>query len=119
MESTKLTVKVIIPRTENTIRCKSLEFIESSLFLEDINSELDELDREDFYRLKKVRQTKGYPSPLLTERKVKNNKQRDIAAADRENAAKRRSSDKENAGEPEGAASKDVLGNQEDQDVIF
>ncbi|KAL9615857.1 MAG: hypothetical protein Q9204_008649, partial [Flavoplaca sp. TL-2023a] len=66
----------------------------------DINSELDELDREEFYRLKKV----------------KNNKQRDNEAAEQENAKKQGDSDKENVDEPETA---DVLGEQEDQDVIF
>ncbi|KAL8906570.1 MAG: hypothetical protein Q9207_001954 [Kuettlingeria erythrocarpa] len=66
----------------------------------DINSELDELDREEFYRLKKV----------------KNNKQRDNAANEEEEKSKRRGSDKENAQGPEPS---DVLGEQEDQDVIF
>ncbi|KAI9893144.1 MAG: H(+)-transporting V1 sector ATPase subunit D [Vezdaea aestivalis] len=67
----------------------------------DINSELDELDREEFYRLKKV----------------SNKKQRDTAAADAELIERRkamRSSDKEND-----AGSVDVLGEGEDADVIF
>ncbi|KAL8953385.1 MAG: hypothetical protein Q9222_000762 [Ikaeria aurantiellina] len=66
----------------------------------DINSELDELDREEFYRLKKV----------------KNNKQRDNDANEQEEKSKRRGSDKENMDSPDPS---DVLGEQEDQDVIF
>ena len=68
----------------------------------DINSELDELDREEFYRLKKV----------------SNKKQRDQAAQDAEIRKQRQqqkdASDKENDG-----ATTDVLGEHEDDDVIF
>jgi len=85
---------VIIPRTENTIKY--------------INSELDELDTEEFFRLKKVQ----------------NKKQRDTAAQDaemklkKEAAAAKAESDKENEKENEGGNA-DILGDQEDADVIF
>lgn len=68
----------------------------------DINSELDELDREEFYRLKKV----------------SNKKQRDTAAADAEILAARQKAAEQEA--QNGAAeTTDVLGEQEDTDVIF
>ena len=71
----------------------------------DINSELDELDREEFYRLKKV----------------SNKKQRDQAAADAEMLAQREKTkhQDEESQENGDVEAQDVLGEHEDDDVIF
>ena len=79
---------VIIPRTENTIKY--------------INSERDELDREEFFRLKKVKGVKEKAQAAEEQERQKKE-------------AKRRDSDKENEGQQTG----NVLGDEGDEDVIF
>ena len=108
-------------RTPSNVALSTDRFYNSELTRLDINSELDELDREEFFRLKKAYLTWISSRRLLTFKQVQGKKQRDTAAQDAEMLAKRKaaekadeSNDKENV-----RGSVDVLGEQDDPDVIF
>lgn len=74
----------------------------------DINSELDELDREEFFRLKKVQGKKQRDTAAQDEEMRIRREAKEAAAA-----GKGKDSDKENEG------GGDILGESEDADVIF
>ncbi len=75
------------------------------------------MDREEFYRLKKVWHNIEIEFTPANYFKVANKKQRDTAAGDAEMAAKREKA-KEDANDTH-AGGADILGEQDDADIIF
>jgi len=86
----------------------------------DINSELDELDREEFYRLKKASWITIFGEDTgANSYQVANKKQRDTAALDEE-LKKKKDQNGETAGSEQAPAEPaDLLKSVEDEDVIF
>lgn len=92
---------IMIPKLENTIKCVRLPiYLASGLIgaLRYINSELDEMDREEFFRLKKVQ----------------GKKKKDAAKAEADRAEKQTG---DGADDDRGGGG-DLL-NEADEDIIF
>lgn len=92
-------------KTQSNVRMsltKSSKLFLLTVWLTDINSELDELDREEFYRLKKVA----------------GKKQKDNAAEDANMRAKKFPAERHEL-QPPSNNDADMLAAEEDQDIIF